>query len=200
MLSLHIYLQSSLSTFEQMLHSMQKSITKPDHHLEFLQILLKAQLHFVQVNSYTRTHLATITRRIPSVLLISIFQFLCGSERKRILLVCKVWSETCQLPIPRIIKSPRRFTTSVCAIPHESDGKRKSFCLTCVQVVCPQCNFEEHKTHSYVPSDEAPIAAKSVLKSTLNIIQKRLGESLIEIVDCVDKIEKSSERITKNEK
>jgi len=69
------------------------------------------------------------------------------------------------------------------------------FCLTCVKVVCPNCSYEEHKNHSYVPSEEAPIAAKNVLRSTLNVIQKRFLQSSTEIKDCVDKIKKSSETI-----
>jgi len=100
MLSLHLsYLQSSLHDSEQMLYSMQESIQRPDKIFEFLHLLRNAQQLLIRVDNYVRTHLATITRRVPAVLFFSIFRFLGASERKRTQLVCKVWYHVWKLPI-----------------------------------------------------------------------------------------------------
>jgi len=118
MLSLHLsYLQSSLRDFEQMLYSMQESIQRPDKIFEFLHLLRNAQQLLIRVDNYARTHLATITRRLPAVLLFSIFRFLDVPERKRTQLVCKVWYHVWKLPIvqkamSKMVKSSGRLITS----------------------------------------------------------------------------------------
>jgi len=98
MLAFHLsYLQSSLHTLEQMLHSIQESIKKFDH-LELFRLLRNAQQLFIHADNYARTHLATITS-LPSVVFLSIFRFLNVSERNCTQLVCKVWYHVWKLPI-----------------------------------------------------------------------------------------------------
>jgi len=71
------YLQSSLSTLQLILNSLQQLITKASFHIEFLHILNKAQQLLSNVNNYIRTNIATITRRMPSTLLLSIWYDWC---------------------------------------------------------------------------------------------------------------------------
>jgi len=94
------FLESFLCDLNRTLQSLQKS-TKPFFHLEFLQLLHNAQQIIGNLEHYTRTGLATLVHRIPSVLLLSIFQFLYSTEYKPTQLVCKVWYQVWKLPIAR---------------------------------------------------------------------------------------------------
>jgi len=92
------YLQSCLSDFEHILASIQRSIRGSLLlHLEFLHSLKNAQQILINMDNYVRTQMATITRRMPPMLLLSIFQFLSDNQQTQ--LVCKVWYQVLELPI-----------------------------------------------------------------------------------------------------
>jgi len=91
-----IFLQSELSTLDQIIHSIKQSLTKS---LNFLQLLHEGQQLLLKLENYVRIQLATITRHMPAVLLLSIFRFLPLSESRRTQLVCNRWYQTWKLPI-----------------------------------------------------------------------------------------------------
>jgi len=107
------YIQSTLSTLNQTLLSLQES-SKSFLPIQFLNFLHHAQQLIKDMDNYIRTQLATLSK-MPSVLLLSIFQFLYATEYKRTQLVCKLWYHVWQLPIAsqlRKIKCSARFLRS----------------------------------------------------------------------------------------
>lgn len=163
----------SLQVFEAVIHSVQDLLRKPNCcHLEFCLLLRTAKHRLESLDTHVRTHLRTLIRRIPTVLLLSIVQFLSPFDRRQTLAVCKSWST---LTLSQISPSsppscPMALHGAPHGAPHQSyEGEASNdqwvLCRTCKKVVCQPCSVEEHdEEHVFCSLEKGAEIVKGYLK------------------------------------
>lgn len=164
--------RASVETFEQVLHCLRDLLLRQNCcPLKFCLLLHHAKQCLDSLDTHVRAELKTFTRRIPSVLLVSIFQFLSPLERRQTLPVCKLWHA-----MPPRIKTHFERLKPLCEI-HPIQSDLLVLCKTCNKVVCNPCSLEEHKSHFFVSLEEGIKIVKSSLKETIDTASTR--EALI---------------------
>jgi len=93
------YLQSSISTLRQDISTFQQTIINSSDIVTILKILTNAKQLINNMDQYIRNQASTITRRIPDMLILTIFSYLQNSEWKCTPAVCKLWQKIWTLPI-----------------------------------------------------------------------------------------------------
>ena len=94
-----LHIQTNLLDCEQLLHSLRRSFGVPFKHFEFLQILKKAQFLLMNIEAFVRTQSAFMSRKMPTVLLLSIFEFLPLDGFLHTSWVCKAWYNVWKVPM-----------------------------------------------------------------------------------------------------
>jgi hypothetical protein len=145
--------RASLLAFEQVLEGVRDLLLKPEcGHLEFCLLLRSACQRLESLGTHVRTQFGTLTRRMPSVLLLSILHFLSPSEKLQTLFVCQSWHALSALTAPQIRPCSPHATPPCEAALHQGGGSPDDewiLCGTCGKVVCQVCSTEEHKVHVF---------------------------------------------------